>query len=101
MMSIPDDDRPSARLCRPGCPEVLLPLFHPRPELALFNPPTTAQEMFIPVAPGVAAGGRFYAAGPQAPTLLFFHEETGFRNLEKNGLVMENFLDNYIVIMTI
>lgn len=54
-------------------PEVLLRLFHPRPELASFNPPTTAQEMLIPVEPGVAVGGRFYAAGPKAPTLLFFH----------------------------
>jgi alpha-beta hydrolase superfamily lysophospholipase len=54
-------------------PEVLLRLFHPRPESALFNPPTTAQEILIPVEPGVAIGARFYAAGPQAPTLLFFH----------------------------
>lgn len=54
-------------------PEVLLRLFHPRPELALFNPPTIAQEMFIPVEPGVTISGRFYAAGPKAPTLLFFH----------------------------
>ncbi len=54
-------------------PEVLLRLFHPRPELALFNPPTSAKEMFIPVAPEVVIGGRFYAAGTTAPTLLFFH----------------------------
>jgi len=54
-------------------PEVLLRLFHPRPELALFNPPTIAQEVFIPVEPGVAIGGRFYAAGPNATTILFFH----------------------------
>ena len=26
-------------------PEVLLRLFHPRPELGLFNPPTSAQEI--------------------------------------------------------
>ena len=54
-------------------PEVLLRLFHPRPESALFNPPTSAQELLIPVAPGVSIGGRFYAAGAEAPTLLFFH----------------------------
>jgi uncharacterized protein len=54
-------------------PEVLLRLFHPRPELALFNPPTSARELLIPVAPGVAIDGRFYAAGATAPTLLFFH----------------------------
>lgn len=54
-------------------PEVLLRLFHPRPESALFNPPTSVQEMFIPVGSGVAIGARFYAAGPSAPTILFFH----------------------------
>jgi hypothetical protein len=54
-------------------PEVLLRLFHPRPESALFNPPTFAQELLIPVDPGVAIGARFYAAGTEAPTLLFFH----------------------------
>lgn len=54
-------------------PEVLLRLFYPRPELGLFNPPTSAQELFIPVDPGVEIGGRFYAAGATAPTLLFFH----------------------------
>ena len=54
-------------------PEVLLRLFHPRPELGLFNPPTSAQEILIPVDPGVVIGGRFYAAGATEPTLLFFH----------------------------
>jgi pimeloyl-ACP methyl ester carboxylesterase len=54
-------------------PEVLLRLFHPRPELALFNPPTSGQEIIIPVDPGVVIGGRFYAADTKAPTLLFFH----------------------------
>ncbi len=54
-------------------PEVLLRLFYPRPELGLFNPPTSAQEIIIPVDPGVAIGGRFYAAGATEPTLLFFH----------------------------
>jgi fermentation-respiration switch protein FrsA (DUF1100 family) len=54
-------------------PEVLLRLFHPRPELALYNPPTSGREMLIPVAPGVVIGARFYAAGATAPTLLFFH----------------------------
>jgi uncharacterized protein len=54
-------------------PEVLLRLFHPRPESALFNPPTSAQEVLIRVDPGVVIGARFYAAGTEAPTLLFFH----------------------------
>jgi len=52
-------------------PEVLSRLFHPRPEYP--GSPTSAQELTIPVASGVAVGGRFYASGPPAPTLLFFH----------------------------
>ncbi len=52
-------------------PQVLTRLFHPRPEYA--GSPTSAQELLIPVAPGAAVGGRFYAAGAKAPTLLFFH----------------------------
>jgi fermentation-respiration switch protein FrsA (DUF1100 family) len=48
-------------------------LFHPRPEFTAFSPPTAAEEVLIPVATGVAIGGRFYPAGASEPTLLFFH----------------------------
>jgi len=54
-------------------PEVLLRLFHPRPEVTALSQPTAAQEVLIPVAPGVDIGGRFYAAGASEPTLLYFH----------------------------
>jgi len=54
-------------------PEVLLRLFHPRPEGTVLSQPTAAQEVLIPVAPGVDIGGRFYAAGASEPTLLYFH----------------------------
>jgi pimeloyl-ACP methyl ester carboxylesterase len=54
-------------------PEVLQRLFHPRPEFAPLNAPASAQEVLIPVDPGVVVGGRFYPAGAQEPTLLFFH----------------------------
>jgi fermentation-respiration switch protein FrsA (DUF1100 family) len=54
-------------------PEVLLRLFHPRPETASFQAPTTAREILIPVDQGVVIGARWYAAGKDAPTLLFFH----------------------------
>ena len=54
-------------------PAVLLRLFHPRPEYGPAGSATTAQELLIPVAPEVAIGARFYAAGTSAPTLLFFH----------------------------
>jgi hypothetical protein len=37
-------------------PEVLQRLVHPRPELALLSPPTSAYEMLIPVTSGVTIG---------------------------------------------
>ena len=54
-------------------PEILIRLFHPRPEVTALSPPTVAQEVLMPVAPGVDIGGRFYAAGALEPTLLYFH----------------------------
>jgi pimeloyl-ACP methyl ester carboxylesterase len=54
-------------------PEVLLRLFHPRPESASFQPPTSTREILIPVDQDVVIGARWYAAGKSAPTLLFFH----------------------------
>ncbi len=54
-------------------PDVLMRLFHPRPESEAFYASTSAEEMLMPVAPGVEIGGRFYAAGAAHPTLLFFH----------------------------
>lgn len=54
-------------------PDVLQRLFHPRPEAGAFYAPTSAEELLMPVAPGVEIGGRFYAAGASNPTLLFFH----------------------------
>ena len=52
-------------------PEVLAVAFHPRRE-----PPSQAagfERLEIPVAPGTVIGGRFYAAGTNLPTILFFH----------------------------
>ncbi len=54
-------------------PAVTLRLFHPRPEFLAPGSPALGEELLIPVAPGVVIGARFYAAGPSAPTLLFFH----------------------------
>ena len=52
-------------------PDVLAVAFHPRRELP--SPPAGFEALEIPVAPGVTIGGRFYAAGTNAPTILFFH----------------------------
>ena len=54
-------------------PAVALRLFHPRPEFGTPGAITSHEELLIPVAAGVAIGGRFYAAAAAAPTLLFFH----------------------------
>jgi pimeloyl-ACP methyl ester carboxylesterase len=53
-------------------PEVLMRIFHPRPEFLASTPPD-AEDLSIPVAEGVAVGARFHAAGPSDPVILFFH----------------------------
>jgi fermentation-respiration switch protein FrsA (DUF1100 family) len=52
-------------------PEILAVAFHPRREPA--SRPDGYEPMEIRMADGVAIGGRFYAAGTNAPTILFFH----------------------------
>jgi pimeloyl-ACP methyl ester carboxylesterase len=54
-------------------PEVLLRLFHPRPESPLAGAPPSGHDLLIPVADDAAVGGRFHPGEPAAPTLLFFH----------------------------
>jgi fermentation-respiration switch protein FrsA (DUF1100 family) len=54
-------------------PEVLLRLFHPRPEAGGGSADPTARDLLIPVADKVAVGARFYPAAAAAPTILFFH----------------------------
>jgi pimeloyl-ACP methyl ester carboxylesterase len=54
-------------------PEVLLRLFHPRPEPTLGAARTKAPDLLIPVDHNVVVGARFYPAAASAPTLLFFH----------------------------
>jgi uncharacterized protein len=54
-------------------PEVLLRLFHPRPELSFSGAQTEALDLLIPVADNVVVGARFHPAAATAPTILFFH----------------------------
>jgi uncharacterized protein len=54
-------------------PEVLLRLFHPRPELSSSGVPTESLDLLIPVAGDVVVGARFHPAAATAPTILFFH----------------------------
>jgi len=54
-------------------PEILMFLFHPRPEWGPPRSPSSSEDMLIPVEKDVVVGARFYLAGKDAPTILFFH----------------------------
>ena len=54
-------------------PEVLLRLFHPRPEISPAGAQPPARDLLIPVAENVVVGARFHPAAAAAPTILFFH----------------------------
>jgi pimeloyl-ACP methyl ester carboxylesterase len=54
-------------------PEVLLRLFHPRPEPGPAGAHSFARDLLIPVDHNVGVGARFHPAAATAPTLLFFH----------------------------
>ena len=52
-------------------PELLMFLFHPRPQLG--GSPEHAQDLMIPVEEDIAVNSRFHPCGKEAPTILFFH----------------------------
>jgi uncharacterized protein len=54
-------------------PEVLLRLFHPRPEFSFAAAHSSARNLLIPVGGDVAVGARFHPVAATAPTILFFH----------------------------
>ncbi|MBM4300817.1 MAG: alpha/beta hydrolase [Deltaproteobacteria bacterium] len=54
-------------------PEVLLRLFHPRPELSLASAQPPARDLLVPVDDHAVVGARFHPAAATAPTILFFH----------------------------
>jgi fermentation-respiration switch protein FrsA (DUF1100 family) len=54
-------------------PEILMFLFHPRPEWGPPRSPSSPEDMLIPVEKEVAVSARFYLASKDAPTILFFH----------------------------
>lgn len=54
-------------------PWVLGTLFHPRPEQRSAAGAAGAVELAIPVGEGVSLGARHHPAGPDSPTVLFFH----------------------------
>lgn len=54
-------------------PEIVMSLFHPRPEWAPSETNESIQDILIPVDKDVSIGGRFHTAGKTAPNILFFH----------------------------
>jgi len=53
--------------------EILMFLFHPRPEWGRSAAEKTARDILIPVEDDVSVGGRFHLAQRSAPNILFFH----------------------------
>ena len=54
-------------------PEVVMRLFHPRPEYGSIKKPETAVDLLISVERDIVVGGRFHMRGKSAPNVLFFH----------------------------
>ncbi|MCP4664936.1 MAG: alpha/beta hydrolase [Deltaproteobacteria bacterium] len=54
-------------------PEILMFLFHPRPEWSGHRPMKGVEDLLIPVEKDAALGCRVHIAGKGAPTILFFH----------------------------
>jgi len=54
-------------------PEVLMYLFHPRPEWGAGVSSESATDISIPVETDVAIGARFHMARKESPNILFFH----------------------------
>ena len=54
-------------------PEILMFLFHPRPEWGSPGTTSSAEDILIQVEKDVVIGARFHLVGKDAPTILFFH----------------------------
>jgi pimeloyl-ACP methyl ester carboxylesterase len=54
-------------------PDILMVLFHPRPEWQGSSTPANARDLMIPVAGDVSIGARFHFSHASRPNLLFFH----------------------------
>jgi alpha-beta hydrolase superfamily lysophospholipase len=54
-------------------PEILMALFHPRPEWSFNLPQNNLETLMIPVDSDVEIQAQVYLASPEAPNILFFH----------------------------
>lgn len=65
-------------------PKITRVLFYPRQEFGRTTPHTGADSILIPVEKDVVVGARFYSAGEDVPTILFFHG---------NGEIVDDYSD--------
>ena len=54
-------------------PEILMGLFHPRPEYGSIARAANTIDVLIPVESNILVGGRFHMTEKSAPNILFFH----------------------------
>jgi hypothetical protein len=54
-------------------PEILMMLFHPRPEWPISEGGGESEDILIPVERDVVVGGRFHLSGKSNPNIIFFH----------------------------
>ncbi len=54
-------------------PDILLRLFHPRPEIPGSTEAPGSVPLMIPVEKDIAVGACFHAAGKESPSIVFFH----------------------------
>ena len=54
-------------------PEILMGLFHPRPDYGSIERVTCTIDMMIPVENNITVAGRFHMTEKSAPNILFFH----------------------------
>ncbi len=64
---------PTPTLDRLDQPDVTWILFHPRRNIFAPRDLSDTRSVRLPVAPGVALGGRIFIARPDAPVILYFH----------------------------
>ena len=54
-------------------PEILMLLFHPRPEWASPEPVPGCTDVMVPLEQGVTLGAKFHLSDADAPAIIFFH----------------------------
>ena len=80
-------------------PEILMFLFHPRPESSRPAGISSAQDMLITVEPGVDIGARFHMAAKTGVNIVFFHGNGEIvADYDELGLVYSQMSINFLAI---